>query len=291
MAAVSGEELVWYRQLAAKAAVACCSPVGSAAMSGKMQVSSKSPIQWEDFDAADFADAMEQGLSRLLLSNYTEPPESGVERRLLVRRSRDRREYLLTTRDGNDLLCARARDASAACFDIYIPCGTNPPLALGPAFTLSSSNAPRQWSLKSWRCGSCEALGRRVCGIPEMLRVSRYHEMVKEVKALCIDVHVPAVANDWCQTCGCPDNRVATLSTRRPVWDARAQGLVLDFFGRCKLASSKNIIIDAEERQGRGRECELLFGKLEADLFALEFRAPLNDAQAFGVVLSMMHHE
>lgn len=289
MVAAHGEELAWYRQMASKVAVACGAQTGKDDISSKMGFSSKTPAQWGDFDLVDLSDAMEQGLCRLLLSNYTEPPEVGIEKRLLVRRSRDRREYLLTNRDGDDLLFARAGDASASRFDIYIPGGTNPPCALGPAFTLTAGKAPEQWSLRSWRCGRCEALGRRTCGTPELLRVSRYHEIMKDVRALCIDVHVPEEASSWCQMCGDPEDRGAKLGTRRPKWDARAKGLVLDFFGRCKVASSKNIIIDGPERLGRSKECELLFGKLEADVFALEFRAPLSTAQAFGLVLTMMN--
>ena len=85
---------------------------------------------------------MEQGLSRALMSSYTEASMS--ERRMLVQRSQDRREYMLMSEEGDEILLARATDTAARSFDIYIPSGGDPPCALGPAFKVAEEKGNGQ---------------------------------------------------------------------------------------------------------------------------------------------------
>jgi len=79
---------------------------------------------------------------------------------------------------------------------------------------------------------------------------------------------------------------------------------VLDFHGRAKLKSSKNVVFQlnnvkkgldgAEDNGGQPVDTNvedendvLTFGRISHDDFALDFKAPLNAVQAFSVALIM----
>lgn len=243
------------------------------------------PRHWQCFDLAD---AMEQGLSRALVSSYTEAPAS--ERRMLVQRSHDRREYMLLSEDGDEILLARSVESDARSFDIYIPSGIDPPCALGPAFKVSETTEG-QWTMQSLRCDRCESLGRRQCSTPQLLRVGHYKEEVGDGHALCMDVSLPAghSCGGWCKVCGDPSSGSTELTSRRPTWNRKIKSLCLDFHGRCSMASSKNIMLDPSGQAGKGATFKLLVGKTGDDMFALHFQQPFGMAQAFGIALSAMH--
>lgn len=242
------------------------------------------PRHWHCFDLAD---AMEQGLSRALVSSYTEP--STAERRMIVQRSQDRREYMLMSEGGDDILLARATDTVARSFDIYIPSGVDPPCALGPAFKVSETAG--RWTMQSFRCDRCESLGKRQCSSPEIFHVRHYKEEVGDGHALCMDVSLPEdhSCGGWCKVCGDPSLSKREMTSRRPTWNRKIKSLCLDFHGRCSMASSKNIMLDPAGEVGVGATFKLLLGKTGDDTFALHFQEPFGMAQAFGIALSAMH--
>jgi len=230
---------------------------------------------------------MEQGLSRALVSSYTE--SSASERRMLVHRSQDRREYMLMNEHGDEILLARATDTAARNFDIYIPSGGDLPCALGPAFTVFETAG--QWMMRSLRCDRCESLGRRQCSTPQIFSVCHYKEEVGDGHALCMDVSLPEghSCGGWCKVCGDPSSARVEMTSRRPTWNRKIKSLCLDFHGRCSMASSKNIMLDPSGNAGVGETFKLLLGKTGDDMFALHFQEPFGTAQAFGIALSAMH--
>lgn len=259
----------------------------------------KEPRQWQAFE---FAEQMEQGLAPGLTSSYVVTLEgsAAAEERLLVQRSENMREYLLTTQRNEPLLLA-VRDSSGERFDIYIARAGQPPSALGPAFLLQSrSSGLKEWALKSVRCDRCQSRGRRACGVRQLARISHYIEAVGEGKALCMDVDVPGPVSAeergsavWCSVCNSQqseeESSIVALSSRRPRWSPKHRTLTLNFNGRCSLASSKNFQLEVTEDNQTCGDVKLLFGKAGARSFVLDYKRPLGMVQAFAAALTASH--
>jgi hypothetical protein len=67
------------------------------------------------------------------------------------------------------------------------------------------------------------------------------------------------------------------------------KSLTLDFFGRCSKASPKNIQLQfpgADQTGVSQEKVQLLFGKIDDNLFVLDYRQPLGMVQAFAAALS-----
>jgi hypothetical protein len=75
------------------------------------------------------------------------------------------------------------------------------------------------------------------------------------------------------------------LSSKLPKWNERIGSLTLNFHGRAKLASAKNFQL----RVGDSETIGVLFGKLNADTFAMDYQSPCSPVQAFA--LGMCVHE
>jgi hypothetical protein len=244
--------------------------------------------------AFEFADQMEQGLAPGLTSAFVRPLEAD-EQRLRVQRSTNFKEYLLMTQSSEPLLLAVV-DPSGARFDIYIVGPGEPASALGPAFLLQSQNSSRKnWTLESVRCERCEARGTRAIGSRQLARLRHYTEPIGQGQALCMDVDVPAplpAEQDgsavWCSVCAGhhaeDEFSVSELSSRRPTWNQAQRSLILNFEGRCSLASSKNFQLQVEEG-----ERKLLFGKIGEHLFVLDYKRPFGMVQAFAAALTASH--
>jgi len=253
--------------------------------------------EWRTFELAD---AMEQGLSRELTTHFVEPVRIGDEQRFLVRRSENRREYLLTTEQGDPLLLAQA-SVDGGKFDLFVAGSNDPPIALGPAFDLQANATRDEWTLRSMRCEQCEYRATRASMPRELARVSHYREEIGSSKAWCMDVTIPEVRKDgscasWCPVCcgtGAADtgNKSTDLVMRRPTWNSRAKALTLDFFGRCSQASAKNIQLKVSgEAVGKDvSKVACLFGKTDTNTFTLDVRRPLGTVQAFAVALTTAH--
>jgi len=283
MVPANNREDAWYRQLGARAVAACGG--GKEFADGATSKIGDSLDELTDWHCYDLADVMEQGLSRALMSSYT--GTHATERRLLVRRSRDRREYTLTTEDGDEILMARA--AAMPGFDIFIPSGGAVPWSSRPAFRVRE--AAGQWTMQSLRCDRCESLGRRQRSTPHLLRAFHYKEEMGKERAHCMDVVLAGghLSGGWCGNCGDQCSESIEFTSRRPTWNKKIKSLCLDFHGRVSMASSKNIILDPSGGAGEGEAFTLMLGKTGDDLFALHFQEPFGTAQAFGTALSAMY--
>eukprot|EP00928_Gymnodinium_smaydae_P053262 TRINITY_DN37298_c0_g1_i1.p2 TRINITY_DN37298_c0_g1~~TRINITY_DN37298_c0_g1_i1.p2 ORF type:complete len:314 (+),score=65.23 TRINITY_DN37298_c0_g1_i1:132-1073(+) len=251
------------------------------------------PRQWRAFD---FAEVMEQGVAPGLSAEHIRPPAEG-EVRLVVERSPDRQSYVLQTKAGASLLLAREAGNGGRVFHLYVTRDGDPPSALGPAFSLQAVDEhKRHWVFSSLRCEECESQGRRKCGVRELARITHYTEAVGEGQAFCMDVELPqthkaqnvARADVWCPVCGdCSvEDRCTELTSKRPKWSERRRDLTLDFGGRCSVASSKNFQLEAREKRGKTK---LLYGKVDAHRFVLDYRNPFGAAQAFAAALTTSH--
>lgn len=253
-------------------------------IAGKVGDVPDEPRQWCAFE---YADLMEQGLSGGIAGSFIEVPEEEV--RLCVERSPDKKEFLLTTNDGNRLLLARRNDNDGG-FSIFVTGDGNPPIALGPAFTLVPNSKKDRWTLHAKTCDQCERRGKRCCGSRELAYISHHMEECGEGQICCLDMEIPEVTQDgdvevWCPLCKGEDadQQYLELTTRKPKWNPRRKTLSLDFFGRCSLASSKNFQLEVV---GKPEKVKLLFGKVGANQFVLDFNRPLGMIQAFAAAVS-----
>lgn len=226
---------------------------------------------------------------------------------MCVGRSPDRKEYLLTTEDGSRCLLARLSD-NGEDYNIFLASDGEPPLAgTSPAFVLSCRSAqdplwkshlpevaPLQpgtsrWTLYVETCDQCQRRGRRICGRRELARISHYTEQVGQGQICCMDVEIPQSTDDGNSTVWCPhcsegsEFRSTVLTTRRPKWSARRKSLSLDFRGRCSVASAKNFQLEVMDKPAK---VKLLFGKMGAHLFVLDFQKPMSLIQAFAAAVS-----
>jgi len=247
------------------------------------------PRQWSAFE---FADIMEQGLSGGLACSFVEVLDKDCEARFRVRRSPDKKEFLLTTNDGSNLLLARQANNGEG-FSIFVMGEGEPPRALGPAFSLRPNSDKDQWTLQANTCDMCESRGRRLCGSRQLAFISHHVEKCEQcpdAQICCLDMEIPAldrdgVADIWCPMCRGQDAqyRYSELTTRKPRWNAKRSTLSLDFFGRCTMASAKNFQLEVA---GKPDKVKLLFGKVGISQFVLDFQRPLSPIQAFAAAIS-----
>lgn len=72
-----------------------------------------------------------------------------------------------------------------------------------------------------------------------------------------------------------------------PAWDKSAKRYTMKFFGRAAVSSVKNFkLVEDNLREGEERPHKLLFGKVEDDVFSLDFRAPFTPLQAMAYALT-----
>jgi hypothetical protein len=244
------------------------------------------PRQWTAFEHADM---MEQGLSGGLACSFVDVLEETAQFR--VRRSPDRKEFLLTTKGGENLLLARVSQNTGA-FSIFVMGEGDPPATMGPAFTLMPNDRRDRWELHADTCDRCEDRGRRRCGRRELATISHHTEKIDEndVKIFCLDMEIPAVSQSgvvdvWCPVCNGEDAelRFIELTTRKPQWNAKRKTLSLDFFGRVSQASARNFQLEVA---GKPDKVKLLFGKVGDSSFVLDFQRPLSPIQAFAAAIT-----
>mmetsp|Transcript_83762 Transcript_83762/g.237570 ORF Transcript_83762/g.237570 Transcript_83762/m.237570 type:complete len:308 (-) Transcript_83762:138-1061(-) len=301
--ACAEEELCWFRQLGRVAAnvASRVRPTGStiSALGPLRYVMGGDRSQWRSFDLAD---AMEQGLAQEMTTAFVTPPGEDAETQtLLVVPSEDRLEYALMSQEGEAVLLARVnkegKKGDNCKVDIYVPAGGDPPVAVGPAFTLSPQSATHncEWRLTSDRCECCEYLPSaqaccsKICQ-RELLHVRHIREEIGRGLIMTMEVDMPALRADgtpdiWCARRGGSSTQdKICLESRRPRWSSRLKSLTLDFYGRCSMASAKNFQLQA--KGSRSKEAELLFGKVADDTYVLDYKHPLGMVQAFAIALT-----
>ncbi len=84
------------------------------------------------------------------------------------------------------------------------------------------------------------------------------------------------------------EKKVAIMCTKAPEWDESIKAHTLDFQGRVREASVKNFQLVAYDHNAdrAGGELLLQFGKMEEDVYALDFTYPFNVEAAFAVALA-----
>jgi len=110
---------------------------------------------------------------------------------------------------------------------------------------------------------------------------------------MTMEVDVPELRPDgtpavWCTRSSGSWSSVR-LESRQPQWSARLKRLTLDFFGRCSKASPRNFQLQlpgADQTCASQETVQLLFGKIDQNLFVLDYRQPLGMVQAFAAALS-----
>eukprot|EP00746_Dinoflagellata_sp_MGD_P004999 gnl/MRDRNA2_/MRDRNA2_109672_c0_seq1.p1 gnl/MRDRNA2_/MRDRNA2_109672_c0~~gnl/MRDRNA2_/MRDRNA2_109672_c0_seq1.p1 ORF type:complete len:318 (+),score=71.99 gnl/MRDRNA2_/MRDRNA2_109672_c0_seq1:101-1054(+) len=310
MMAVNNEDLSWFRKLGRFAGKAVEKSPFLQKTIEKITRKSKyieDPMSIE-YRAFELADAMEQGLAKELTTAFIKAPapptkEKKVET-LLVHRSDDRAEHVLTSMDGEPLLIAKGlKGGDPSRIDIFVPTGGDPPVALGPAFTLAMDDyCDDTWTLTAERCECCEYLPpAKACycgkqGRRELAHIRHFRETIGGGSAMCMEVDLPALRHDsspeiWCTrtgTCNDPNREIVTLESRRPRWNSKLSSLVMSFWGRCSCASAKNFQLQTfgATRTDKEQDVELLFGKTGPNAFVLDYRRPLGMVQAFAVALS-----
>lgn len=266
----------------------CVHPQGDGARVGDVP---EEPRQWCAFE---YADLMEQGRSSGPSTDFMEIPQE--EARVCVELSEDKKEFLLTSEDGQNILLAR-RNNDDDGFGIFFVHDGEPPRALGPAFTLTRNKASdKTWTLYASTCDQCECQGRRNCGRRELANFNQHIEEVGEAKICCMEVEIPAVSQEgvidvWCPMCrGQADQECIELTSRRPKWNNRRKALMMDFFGRVSEASVRNIMLelpeDSDAQQPKETQThKLLFGKVGPNQYVLDFSKPLSMVQAFAMAV------
>jgi len=263
-------------------------------------------VHWKSFDLAD---AMEAGLAAEITTSFTAaPPPGRGASRLVVERSIDRMQHLLRGENDEPLLLAICDEQDPSRIHFYVPTGGDPPLALGPAFTLAAEDDDQSsWTLTTDRCECCEFLptpraccsgaGRQKCR-RELARIYQTREDFGSCSMITMEVELPVLRPDntpslWCGRAGGSEGQeMLLLESRRPRWNSRLKSLVLDFHGRCSKASVQNFQLDLATSEGSDEDCpklgepEILFGKTGPNSFALDYKHPLGMAQAFAIALS-----
>lgn len=75
------------------------------------------------------------------------------------------------------------------------------------------------------------------------------------------------------------------LDNKKPTWDEGQKGYVLNFRGRVTKSSVKNLQLRCEEASGE--LTVLQFGRVESNLFTMDYAHPLCALQAFAICLSV----
>lgn len=261
-------------------------------------------------DALDFADSLEKGLVREILTEFMIPVASvqGLQR-FNVLCSEDMMEHRLLSHDYTFLLYART-SLEARKVDIfsYDPKQDGEQLFQGskPAFSLAFGTSRAEWRLVREQCEHCRFSPKHVsCLCQGKQQVAFGRHFTKKLGngvSNCMDVIIPGLQEDgtpaiWCPRLGKTDlaspkhgankarreEETETLVSRCPTWNEEVECLVLDFAGRTVQASPKNFQLALP---GRPEEVVCQYGKMGPTTFSLDFKGPLSVVQAFGVALS-----
>eukprot|EP00045_Choanoeca_perplexa_P004268 m.37143 g.37143 ORF g.37143 m.37143 type:complete len:403 (-) comp12479_c0_seq3:78-1286(-) len=76
---------------------------------------------------------------------------------------------------------------------------------------------------------------------------------------------------------------VMVLGNKKPTWNAASNSYVLNFYGRVTQASVKNFQLVHEDHEDY---IILQFGRVDHNVFTMDFRHPISAIQAFGICLS-----
>eukprot|EP00455_Lapot_gusevi_P057334 TRINITY_DN973_c0_g1_i1.p1 TRINITY_DN973_c0_g1~~TRINITY_DN973_c0_g1_i1.p1 ORF type:complete len:503 (-),score=90.46 TRINITY_DN973_c0_g1_i1:141-1649(-) len=80
-------------------------------------------------------------------------------------------------------------------------------------------------------------------------------------------------------------SRLMVLKNKPPVWNQEIEAYTLDFMSYVKLPSKKNFQLVTEDNLDK---LYLMFGKIERDVFHIDFINPITILQAFAIALSSL---
>lgn len=228
--------------------------------------------------------------------------------RLSVRRSKDKQEYALHDHVGKILLVARLhKNAQEDGIDIFTAAGADAKSSSHPALRLAYDTEKGLWRLSSLRCSCCEyrlarhLMGRHSSLRRELARVRHFSEPLENGQGLLrMEVQVPGPLQDGGRAVWCPlqpkevQEKTFRVNSRMPSGGTAGDNLQLDFGhgGRCKMASAKNFAVcwgeapSTHSAGGPGVRDILQFGKIEDNVYSLDFRHPFSAVEAFGVALT-----
>lgn len=270
---------------------------------------------WSAFDAADL---LEQGRvnepqcprpASFVKSLEDVATGSSLERELTVVRDWGADgviEHTLLDESDRPLLVARASSDGEGCYDLFLSPDVVQkesvlPHEVGrPAFKLWHSTEARSWELSSARCWACEHRGGGGIGSGGgfadrcLLRISQERRAIGGGHAMSMELEMPTDGQVWCEVCRRHDATDAAASqaplaliSRLPEWNTEQESLVLDYTGRCAMASAKNFqLVSAGQSQDDVDAVVLQFGRMRKDRFCLDVKAPLCAVQAFAAALS-----
>lgn len=252
---------------------------------------------WELFDS------VEKGLATGgVLAELQRPcSQSDKLQQFFVVRSADCRGYQLFSSGGDALMNAvfRVTEPKVELFLYNFDQKTYDDSH--PVFSLSCGSDRTTWILVQEQHGSCPSFPSSPASPstpvlldtsntqPQQLAFIRHLcEDVGHGLARCMEVSLPTHQECPGRRRSEPDLRSGRglahhLVTRLPDWDAAKQSLTLDFEGRRPQGSAKNFQLVLENSP---REPVLQYGKIGANAFCLDFKAPLSIVQAFGAALS-----
>jgi len=258
-----------------------------------------------DLDAIEYADSLEKGLSREIVTEFTLPMESTSKlRRHTVLKSDDGLEYRLLSDQYAFLLyarvCVEARRVDIFGYDPKDDVSGRPFDPSRPAFTLSYNASRTDWRLTKERCEHCglspKHLSCRCSGKQQVAYVRHSTKKLGEAVSNIMEVNIPGFMDDgspvvWCPRRGAPDlagsdgggHEVKKLVTKLPEWNEEVQCLVLEFAGRTVTKSPQNFQL---ARSDDLSEVVCQHGKIGPNTYSLDFKRPLSVIQAFGMALS-----
>ncbi|KAL5228479.1 hypothetical protein ABZP36_016744 [Zizania latifolia] len=173
---------------------------------------------------------------------------------------------------------------------------------MGTKFTISDRQPPCEGGAKAFSSGSNHWFGSKqvsplVCpGGVEVGRVSHSHiygilKYEGPRRTHCV-VQFPFIEGTAVDPQGAeqPSNpRSLVLDSKVPRWHEHLQCWCLNFHGRVMIASIKNfqLLAPVSHREPWDEEKVVLqFGKIDDDVFTMDYREPLSAFQAFAICLS-----
>jgi len=147
-----------------------------------------------------------------------------------------------------------------------------------PAFTMTCDPGRAEWSLVQERCDDCQYCARQcACSSRrrEVLSVCHSRQIVGDGINHSMQVYIAPTA----------DYGEQLLVSKLPIWNDEVGSLVMDFKGRCALASAKNFQLACGESPDHV-VCQ--HGKIGANTFSLDFKHPLTVVQAFAISLTAL---
>lgn len=247
---------------------------------------------WQIFDCA------EKGLMRSEAPAALSRPFSQsrcLERFLVVRSAGCQRYHLFS--DNGDALMTAGFNTTESKVEFLVYNASEKTYESSPTFSMAYNRNKSTWLLVQEQCRSCpnspsSPLTPSTPSPTQPQQLALFRHFCKDVGdglARCMEVTLPTYQEGlWRRHSVQIDLRrgrgvAEHLVTRLPDWDPAEQSLTLDFDGRFLQGSAKNFQLALEHAS---TEAVFQYGKIGANTFCLDFKAPLSIVQAFAASIS-----